>query len=251
MATPSGLRRRAIMREAVLVLLGLLVVSVAIRLFDLDRRISGAFYQQGRSPEWLGRESPFWDAVYHAAVWPANVVAGAALLVFLASFIRPALRRHRRSCAMLVLSLALGPGLLVNGVFKPALGRPRPRDVVEFGGTETYHPMPSIDLAGKGKAFPSGHASMGFYFFVLVILWRKSRPRAARAAFASSLAAGGLIGLQRIVVGAHFPTDVIGAAGVGYLVPLCLDAMPFTSRFWTAEPPRESPPPGERAPRMH
>jgi membrane-associated PAP2 superfamily phosphatase len=126
---------------------------------------------------------------------------------------------------MLVLALLLGPGLVVNGILKPEAGRPRPRNIVEFGGAESFRPVGSIDLSGDGKAFPSGHASVGFYFFVFYILWRRSRPRAARAALAAGLVGGAVIGLQRIAVGAHFLSDVIWSGGVVYLVPLCLDAV--------------------------
>ncbi len=125
---------------------------------------------------------------------------------------------------MLVLSLVLGPGLLVNGILKPVIGRPRPHDTVEFGGAQPFRPIGSIQLLGEGKAFPSGHVAMGCYFFALYILWRKSRPRAARTVLAASLAAGGIIGFQRVAVGAHFVSDAIWSGGICYLVPLCLDA---------------------------
>jgi lipid A 4'-phosphatase len=224
MVSAGGNRRRVVAREAILVVMGLVLVSIAIRLLDLDRRVSEAFFQAGRSPEWWGKGRSLWEAVYDAAVWPANVVASIALLALLASLIRPVLRPHRRTCAMLVLTLALGPGLVVNGILKPEIGRPRPRDIVEFGGIESFRSIGSIDLSGDGKSFPSGHASMGFYFLVLYVLWRRSRPRAARAALAAGLAGGVVIGFQRIAVGAHFLSDVIWSGGVVYLVVLFLDA---------------------------
>jgi lipid A 4'-phosphatase len=221
-------RWRLFAREALLVLLGLVAVSIAIRVFDVDRRFSGLFYRAGQSPNWYAKGRSLWEGVYHVAVWPANLTAGAALLVLIASFFRAGLRRHRRSCALLILTLLLGPGLLVNVVLKSESGRPRPRDIVEYGGTESFRPVGSIDLAGKGQAFPSGHASMGFYFLAFYILWRRSRPRAARAALAFGIAAGAAVGFQRVAVGAHFLSDVIWSGGIDYLVALTLDAvLPF------------------------
>ena len=42
-----------------------------------------------------------------------------------------------RAAVFLVLSLLLGPGLLVNVILKDNWGRPRPGSVVEFGGTQS------------------------------------------------------------------------------------------------------------------
>jgi lipid A 4'-phosphatase len=212
-------------REAVLVLAGLVVLSVAIRLFDLDRRVSANFYHPGVTPPWWAKGRTLWDAVYRYAAWPAFAVALTALALLITSLFRPRLRPHRRALAVAVLSLALGPGLLVNGILKPESGRPRPRNITEFGGVESYRSVGSINLGGKGGAFPSGHASMGFYFLTFYVIWRRSRPRAGRAALAFGLVAGGVIGFQRIAVGAHFLSDVIWAGGVDYLAALFLGAL--------------------------
>ncbi|HBH49073.1 MAG TPA: PAP2 family protein, partial [Bacteroidales bacterium] len=42
----------------------------------------------------------------------------------------------RRWALMMILTIVLGPGLLVNATFKDNWGRPRPNEIVEFGGKE-------------------------------------------------------------------------------------------------------------------
>jgi undecaprenyl-diphosphatase len=67
-----------------------------------------------------------------------------------------------------------------------------------------------------GYSYPSGHATTAVVFYGgwLVVLWNSSLPPAVRAAGAVVLTFWALgIGWSRIVLGAHYPTDVIG----GYL----------------------------------
>jgi len=61
------------------------------------------------------------------------------------------------------LAVALGPGLVVNSVFKPYWGRPRPREVTEFSGKYQYRPFYIPEVGAQGKSFPCGHCSMLFH----------------------------------------------------------------------------------------
>jgi membrane-associated PAP2 superfamily phosphatase len=113
--------------------------------------------------------------------------------------------------------LAVGPGLLVNASLKEHYGRPRPRQVTEFGGSKQFHPLGEPTWDGQGKSFPSGHASMGFFWFAPAIyFWPRCR-RAARGLVGLALIHGGLIGFARMAQGAHWPSDVLWSAGIVYL----------------------------------
>ncbi len=48
------------------------------------------------------------------------------------------MQRYRLACSFLALLYILGPGVLVNLLFKEHWGRPRPVNIVEFGGTQQY-----------------------------------------------------------------------------------------------------------------
>jgi hypothetical protein len=126
-----------------------------------------------------------------------------------------------RPALLLFLTLVIGPGLLVNAVFKNHWGRPRPNHIVEFGGTLDYLPPLAKGVPGQGKSFPSGHASVGFLYGSLWWYWRDRNRRLALASLTTGIVLGCTLGLARIVAGNHFLSDimwsavmVLGAAGV-------------------------------------
>ena len=105
-------------------------------------------------------------------------------------------RRREALCA-----LAAGAAASVaSPVLKALLGRPRP--ALEAGLT-----------SAQGGAFPSGHAlaSATLVLGALVLLLPAARTRAARV---RRVAAGGafvlLVAVDRVWLGAHWPTDVLG-----------------------------------------
>jgi lipid A 4'-phosphatase len=121
----------------------------------------------------------------------------------------------RRKLLFLLLTLALGPGLLVNGVFKSESGRARPFTVEQFGGERQFTPafVPS-DQCRKNCSFVSGHASMGFWFLAFAWVLRDRRWLYWGSAI------GFAVGMGRVVQGAHFFSDVLFC-----LPPVLLSAM--------------------------
>lgn len=153
-------------------------------------------------PEWIRRDMP----AYLFAV-PAMVA-----VLWLAGEIRrrPLLGVTRRVAAYVLLSLALGPGLVVNVVLKDHWGRPRPSTIQEFGGSNTYvPPMIPSKQCDDNCSFASGHGALGFWPVALALL---ARGRWRRPALAAALAFGVTVGLVRIAQGGHFLSDVVAAA---------------------------------------
>ena len=64
-----------------------------------------------------------------------------------------------------------------------------------------------------GSSFPSGHATVATA--VSVLLADRARPGTVRALLAGT---GSYVGLTRVYVGVHYPSDVIGGAGLGLLL---------------------------------
>jgi membrane-associated phospholipid phosphatase len=106
----------------------------------------------------------------------------------------------------------LGPALTVNGIMKPLFDRPRPRNVIEFGGTDTF--VHAWGLGGQffdDRSFVSGEAAVvacliPLAFFVPVV-WR-------RVVFVLLSVFAALTALNRIAFGAHFLSDVLIATGL-------------------------------------
>ena len=111
-----------------------------------------------------------------------------------------------RGWAFLLIALIVGPGLMVNAVLKENWGRARPDDITAFGGGRTFTAaLQPSDQCTHNCSFVAGDPSMGFYLQAFAYV----RRRRQRAWLAGGLAAGGLIGLFRIALGAHFLSDVI------------------------------------------
>jgi lipid A 4'-phosphatase len=115
-----------------------------------------------------------------------------------------------RAALFLLLSLAIGPGLLVNGTLKESWARPRPGSVTEFGGDLKF--MPWWDPRGScdsNCSFVSGETSSATWLAAPALLvpppWRA-------AALGTAAIYAAIIGLSRMVAGGHFLSDVLFAA---------------------------------------
>lgn len=59
---------------------------------------------------------------------------------------------YTKSCLVVVLTVILGPGLVVNGILKNCWGRPRPADTISFGGTSPDRNFLNPGGPGAGKS---------------------------------------------------------------------------------------------------
>jgi lipid A 4'-phosphatase len=111
-----------------------------------------------------------------------------------------------RAVIFLVLTFALGPGLLVNGILKEYWSRPRPAEVIEFGGDKVF--MPWWDPRGgcdQNCSFVSGETATSAWTLAPAILIPGPLGTAAiGAAIVFTLG----MGVMRFIVGGHFFTDV-------------------------------------------
>jgi membrane-associated phospholipid phosphatase len=89
---------------------------------------------------------------------------------------------------------------------KAILDMPRPLGVL---------PMDMVEVIGPGfrrGAFPSGHTATAFLF---AGVWALSLRRPTHALFPLALAAA--VGVSRMVVGVHWPSDVLAGAALGWV----------------------------------
>ena len=197
-------------RRGAVLLLAVAIVTTALFAFTpLDIDAARLFYDPHSPDHWpLAGRMP-WVALYRAAAW---LTAGLLLWGLIA--LARGIARHddtlRRHGIVILLSVVLGPGLLANVVLKDHWDRPRPRDVIELGGEMQYVPAP---LRGEGGAsFPCGHCTVGFLYGAGWWLWGRRRRARAAASLTAGILAGSVMGLERMVAGGHFLSDILWAA---------------------------------------
>jgi lipid A 4'-phosphatase len=200
----------------------LFFLSAACLAFSVDLHASRLFFLEDGT--WYGETHPVCRWFYDFGCLPA-IIIGISSLTFIILFpFWRGLPHWRGPAIFLLCALVVGPGLTVNALFKDNFGRPRPRDVVEFGGTEQFLSLGVPGKPGAGKSFPSGHASMGFYFLAFFFLFRRWKmPRVAGFFVVFGLLYGIAMGAVRVMQGGHFATDIIWAAGMVYLACWLLD----------------------------
>ena len=139
-----------------------------------------------------------------------------------------------RRILFLLLTLIIGPGLLINSILKNQSGRTRPIRVDAFGGDRQFTPAFVTTGACKSNcSFVSGDAAMGYYLLAFLFVARKRRWAIALAAYSLGTA----IGLVRIAQGAHFLSDVIFAGFFTYLVAWILSILLLPAQENSATPP--------------
>ncbi len=172
---------------------------------------------------------PFFLWFYHWGTLFAWAVAGVALLGIW-------IKHWRKASLFYLFAFAIGPGLLVNGVFKELWQRPRPVQTVDFGGFAPFHPFFEPlwpHLAISCKSFPSGHASMGFIFIALFWIGQRENSRLLKAlGILGAIVLGFLLSWTRLAMGGHYFTDILGAFVIVWLTCALVDCYIYERPFW-------------------
>ncbi len=145
----------------------------------------------------------------NSAIWYGIALGGMAT-AYLKARKNPAvhgdlLRKRQRAWLFLIVSLALS-GLLVNAI-KLIVGRGRPSDLFAKG-EPAYYPLSSIT---ESWSFPSGH-TQSIWGAMIALSW--IYPPARPLCFVIAL----LVSASRVIVGAHYASDVVAGAFFGIAV---------------------------------
>ena len=187
--------------------------TVPFWLSDLDIRAAAYFYRHapfelGYDASWpMGNKQP-----YKALYTFGSALSWLIVLASILAFAVPRWRKHplvRKMALTSLATVALGTGLLVNGIGKDYTGRPRPRTLQEFGGQAQYRPPLDLGTPGVGKSFPCGHCSVGFAVGAIGLTVIAVRPTLGVAIIIGSFLLGGAIGSARMAAGGHFLSDVM------------------------------------------
>ncbi|WP_294638364.1 phosphatase PAP2 family protein [uncultured Aquabacterium sp.] len=196
-----------------------LALAVFSKLPGLDLLVSARYWHPDKG--FVHAQDAFVVGMYTVTPW-----LGRTLLLLLALFAltAPAIARllkhrghfdlatrctgsWRHLAAVAALAAALGNGLIVEGVLKNTMGRPRPVQTQEFGGPVPYvAPFHLGAHPGEHRSFTSGHAATGFSLMCLGLtcspLWR-------RRWLLIGMVVGAVVGFGRILQGGHYLSDVL------------------------------------------
>jgi len=190
-----------------------LAIAIAVGLVfglwpELDLKLAAMFFDPDRHGFWRAPD-PFYMQMRDGLIWTAVLVGAVSVVAQIVKLIHPRQDRPGRAIALMLITLALGPGVISNLVLKEHWGRPRPIDVAQFGGDEHFRPWwdPRGDCP-KNCSFVSGDVSGAFWTMapaaVVAPQWRA-------LAYGAALLFGTAVGVLRMAAGAHFFTDVVFA----------------------------------------
>lgn len=165
--------------------------------------------------------SPFLDSVMTGITSLGSVeIVGAFFVLAIVLLLSRGLRTQA-----LLLTVAIGGSVALNGIMKVIFQRPRPQ-------LPWAHVLPDF-------SFPSGHSmnSFVFYLAVALIVWSTFGRRIGVMAVVAAVAVAIAVGFSRIYLGYHYLSDVVGgfAAGLAWLLVVAL-AFEVVPRTWARRP---------------
>src|SRR6185503_18950793 len=108
-----------------------------------------------------------------------------------------------------------------------------PWDIDEFGGLVPYTRLfePNAPHVEPGRCFPAGHASTGFALMAFYFAaYARGKRRAAQVALWIGVTAGIVLGLGRVMQGAHFVSHVAWSGLLCWVVMVMLYSPVFRAR---------------------
>jgi undecaprenyl-diphosphatase len=226
-AVGAGVRE---FRPDLAALLAALVAATGLLVFLLiaDRVTAGP---PGHVDEWLLRamrdpaapNDPIGPRWAEDAARDLTALGGFTILTLLVAAATGYLFIARRRAMAALVAFSAAAALLLSHLLKEFFGRPRPEVVPHLVRVST-------------ESFPSGHAMLStvVYLTLGALLARVVRDRAAKFyVVATAVALTALIGMSRVYLGVHYPTDVVAgwAAGLTWATCWWVIARAFRKRF--------------------
>jgi membrane-associated PAP2 superfamily phosphatase len=190
-------------------------VFAAYPQFDLD--ISALFYKPDKH-SFVTWYNDWYDYARDAASVVITLIVAPAFVAVAGKLIAP--RRPMliagRAAVFLIVTIALGPGVLANGVLKQHSARMRPESITQFGGTGQFTPWWDFrGPCGDNCSFIAGEPSGAFWTLAPAAL---APPQWRVLAYAGALSFGLAMSVLRIAGGAHFFTDCVFAGVLMFLL---------------------------------
>ncbi|MCE9669099.1 phosphatase PAP2 family protein [Myxococcus stipitatus] len=183
---------------------------------DFDERVLRALRSPDdpalpRGPRWL-----------RITAEDVTALGGAPVLVLVTLAVCGFLLLARRYRTLLLVLAATVGGTVLNGLLKHFFSRPRPSVVPHLAEVMT-------------TSFPSGHAMLSATVYLTLgglLAQLTEHPRLKVYLLTVSLLVSCLVGLSRVYLGVHYPTDVLGGwvAGLAWALVTALGARALRRR---------------------
>jgi membrane-associated PAP2 superfamily phosphatase len=200
----------------------------------LDTAIARALFFDPTHMRWIGADSWWTNDLIHAGGQAlVRSLAVAALVVWIATFVKPALRDLRRPAAYFTVALVLSVATV--GLLKQVTNVHCPWALAGFGGTEPYLHLFSHRPAAMraGHCFPAAHASSGYALIAFYFAFRERYRLLARLGIVVTILAGLIFGIAQQSRGAHFVSHDVWSAFLVWSIALALYAFAFKARLWS------------------
>ena len=205
-------------------LVGFLGSSVLLRLLKLEKTIKSiavacglfiltAFLGLGFWADALGQQSG--DKVNYGLAILLSIIMLIVVQVVLRRFSDKDLEAYRGAGKIAVWLFFLAGIITVWGIKIP-WGRWTYRDILDAGDLSLFTPWYLPQGNNGHHAFISGHTAISFCVLPVVLLFRKNE-KLYTIAWIIALSWGVLGAASRVVIGAHFPSDVLFGAGQALL----------------------------------
>lgn len=206
-SSPSTLSAPMVMADVVVALIA--AASLAVLSASFDARIAWA-------AQTLSPTTVFWGS-WLSALGRSNYMFAVSGLVGCGALLVRTMLRHRRFDAVLTVVseralyvfATLSAGGIAAQLLKHVIGRARPRLIEAFG---PYH-FDMLSMKNSLASFPSGHSTTAFSMAVALGL---IVPRLRVVLFPLATA----IALSRVVVQAHYVSDIVGGGTLGVVSAL-------------------------------
>lgn len=197
----------------------------------LDISIAQYFYHLGSSYSSHFITNEYNQLIYHYGVVPAEIVSVLSFIALVMSYLSKKWKKWRSPALLLVLTMAIGSGLITHVILKDHWGRPRPRQVIEFGGSQSFHPyyIPDFFNTNPSKSFPCGHCTMGFFFFALALAGKRLGSKSlCYIGYSLAFILGILLSITRMSQGGHFLSDTLWGGLIMWYTALICDWMIYS-----------------------
>jgi lipid A 4'-phosphatase len=195
------------------ILLTLIASAVFLAFPGIDLKVAAYFYT---APHHFLLETTLFDRLRDGLYFFVYFFALLILVLIVIKIRSPHKHYSLKSCLYLLAVFILVPLLLVNSLLKDHSGRPRPRNVTEFGSTALFQPVFHFSQeCSDNCSFVCGDSSVIYAFIALLAFIKKRYRRYLYGSFIFLL--GSFYGFIRIGQGGHFLSDVVFSALFCYL----------------------------------